>query len=243
MGQMKQPFCSNMMMFKSTISSILFILCMQSKGQNNLQMTFTIGHGNSSWQDDNHFKIAETGATGDTLNVYDVNTHAACPTLMATLNVGYTFNKLNVGISITTQHFFLNEFITDAIYFEGSGTYAPITFSAFNDPQPTHFKFYPFLEFVYLRGYNAELFISASGGTYLTSNMSEDSLEGFHWFVNTSFGLNYTLNKNVIFTIAPTFDYSRFSLDLIDDPDRKDPFFNIWSFYTSFGVKYNFFRD
>lgn len=209
------------------------------KAQNNLQLTFSIGQGNASWQY-SKVQIAETNQTGDTLNLYDLDTHANSPTIVGNINIYYHFNKITTGIGFSAQHLFINEFITEAIYFEASGIYVPITFSFYNHPQPTHFKFYPFIEYALVKNEKFELFTTLTGGTFLTHSITENSNEGFHWFVNMSAGLNYILNEKLTFTISPTFDYSRLNLKVVDNPERKEPYFNIYSFYSTFGVKYNF---
>jgi len=236
---MKLQFCQNHNNMKKTITLLFIILSLGVSAQNNLQLSFTIAHGNSSWQYSN-MQIAETGPTGDTLNLYDIDTHANCPTVIGNVNIGYRFNKLTTGIGFSAQHFFINEFITDAIYSEESNFITPTTFSPYDDPQPTHFKFYPFIEYTFLKENNFELFATMSGGTFLTHSVTENSSEGFHWFVNMSAGLDYILNEKLTFSIAPSFDYSRLNFKLFDEPEREEPYFNISSFYSSFSVKYNF---
>jgi len=209
-------------------STILF-------AQNNVQLSFEFGHGNSNWQY-SKVKIAETSQTGDTLNLYDIDIHGHGPTISGNINLGYHFGLLTLGIGLSVQHFFINELITDAIYFEESGLLMPTIFTPYNNPQPTHFKFYPFIEYTFLKENNLELFTSISGGTFLTHSIAENSNEGFHWFVSISSGLNYTLNKSINFSISPTFDYSRLNFDFF----QNHPYFNIYSFYTSFELSYKF---
>ncbi|HET8964484.1 MAG TPA: hypothetical protein VFM99_11330 [Chitinophagales bacterium] len=207
--------------------------------QNNLQLTFEFGHGTSSWQY-SKVQMAETNQTGDTLNLYDLDIHANGPTIIGNINLGYNFEKLTIGLGFSAQHFFINELISESIYLEESNIYIPTTFSSYNDPQPTHFKFYPFVEYAFMRENNLELFALLSGGTFYTHSVAANSNEGFHWFVNLSGGLNYSLNKSIDFSISPTFDYSRLNFAAFDDTERKAPYLNIYSFYTSFGLTYKF---
>ncbi|MFN0275524.1 MAG: hypothetical protein ACKVPJ_07260 [Chitinophagales bacterium] len=218
-----------------TVLLILVIIPFVSTAQNKFQLSFSVAQGNTSWKY-NNLKIAETDFEGDTLNVYDINTHATSPTILATLKGGYSFNKLTTGIDITVQHYFTDIFITDPIYFEASEFYFPISFSQYNDPQPTHFKISPYVEYALIKGDKFELFTSVAGGSFLTRSMATDSLEGFHWFINLSAGLNYIMNDKLTFSFFPAFDYSRLNFAFLD---KSNPYLNIYSFYTSFGIKYN----
>ncbi len=223
-----------------SIFILLFVLAMQyASSQNNLNIHFSIAQGNSAWK----FKplqIAETNQTGDTANLIDADIHANCPTVTGSINIGYQFNRLHAGIGFTVQHYFLNEFITDAIYFEESNITIPVVFSSYNEPQPTHFKFYPFIEYAIVKEEKFELSVNVSGGTFFTHSVATDSLEGFHWFVNSAFNLQYNLNERLSFSIAPVFDYSRLNSNLFDDPAREEIYINIYSFVTQFGVSYHF---
>ncbi len=224
---------------KNILIIIFAICCLNLAAQNIFQISFSVGQGNASWQYSN-LQLAETNFEGDTVNLYDLNIHATSPTVIANINAGYSFKKIKAGIGFSLQHYFTDVFIADPIYFEESEFYAPITFSTYNDPQPTYFKFYPYIEYAFVKQDNFELYAGVNGGTFLTHSMTEDSLEGFHWFINISSGVNYNLNDKFTFSFAPTFDYSKVNFDFFDDPVRKNPFLNIYSFYFSAGIKYNF---
>ena len=208
--------------------------------QKNYFLSFSIGNGNSVWQL-SKMQIAETNQTGDTLNLYDVDTHANAPSIAGNIGIVYSFGKLSAGLGIGLQHYFINELITDAIYFEESNILAPTSFSSYNNPQPTHVKFSSLFQFKILSNENFSFLSSLKIGTYLTHNITKNTDEGFHWFVTPSFELSYRFNQQLLFNFSSSLDYSRLnpnSKNSINIQDR--PYMNIYSFYNSLGVSYQF---
>jgi hypothetical protein len=203
--------------------------------QQNIHGSFSIGHGNSVWRL-SKMQIAETNQTGDTVHLYDVDTHGNAPTILGGGVLMYSFNRLSIGLGIGIQHYFINELITDAIYFEESNILAPTTFSSYNNPQPTHFKFYPILQYQILSNNEFKFSSIIQAGSFLTHSLADNSSEGVHWFVTTSLELSYIFNQRLQFAFSPSFDYSRLNSKNNNSTDK--PFMNIYSFYNSLGVRY-----
>lgn len=220
----------------------LFYNVNKLSAQNKFGIQFFISHGNTRWQYD-EMQLAETGPSGDTLNMYEIIIHGNSPTLIGNIILDYEVQHITFGFGFSIQHYFINEFITDAIFLEASRIYIPVVTTPYNNPQPTHFKFYPYFEYSIVNTDKFDVFISASGGTFLTRNITVDSLEGARWFVNSALGLKYLLNENWTFVVSPAFDYTRVNFNFLHSMESNTPFLNIYSFYTSIGIKYDLHCD
>lgn len=219
---------------KNNILSVILLCCCGLSAQNNFQIAFSLGNGSAMWKA-SPIEVMYSNIFGEPDTTFILDTHGNCPTIAASLNILYQFNRLKVGAGFTAQHYFLNELITEA-----NGSWQPTLFTATNDPQPTHFKFYPHIEYAFIKQDNFELFAAVECGAFLTHDATQDSIEAFHWFGNAAVGLNYKLNENLFFMFAPTFDYSRFNTILTVNPDDQKVFYNIYSFYFSAGIKCKF---
>jgi len=202
--------------------------------QNNLQISFSLGEGNASWKA-SPIEITYTDIFGEPDTTFVLDTHGNCPTISASINTMYEFNRLKLGLGFTIQHYFLNELITEA-----NGSWQPTLFIATNNPQPTHYKFYPHIEYSFVKQDNFEIFVALEGGTFLTHDGVDNEIETFHWFGNAATGVSFKLNENINFMFAPTFDYSRYNTMLTVNPNKQKIYYNIFSFYFSAGIKYSF---
>lgn len=200
--------------------------------QNIFQLSFSLGQGNASWII-RPLTIPYYDPFGNSDTSFTVYTHGTSPTVTANIIALYTINRFCFGLGFSTQHYFLNELITEANILQ------PTIFNEANNPQPTHFKFYPHIGYAFVKQENFALFLSIAGGMFLARNQIADEIETNRWFLNVGSGLDLSLNENLSFQLAPSFDFSRINTTLVVAQDQK-LFYNIYSFCFTAGIKYNF---
>ncbi len=215
---------------KKSVYFVFYLFLLDSVySQNNFEISLQYASGNSSWL------VKPLKVTlGDT--TIDLISYANCPTFSAQIQTGYNINKHNIGAGFEIQHFFVRDFITQGTPQLG----IPTTFATLANTTPTHFKFSINYGYSILKQEKIEILPQLQLGTFIDDYNSGDTTEGFHWFGNINIQTNYSIANNTQIFFAPGFDYAR--LNTTKDVTINDQriWINIYSFYFSAGVKYNF---
>jgi len=154
--------------------------------QNNFIVTLDYGYGNTIWQAS---PIKST--FGDTTINLIVSGNS--PTFIFQSNLLYNKNKIKFGVGNGLQHIYLRELFVQGIPELG----LPTTVGPLANPTPNHYKFSINFEYSVFQNEKLKINSALKTGTFVDDYNSGDSTEGFHWFSNVNFNVNYKLTKNI----------------------------------------------
>jgi hypothetical protein len=203
-----------------------------SIAQNKSYLSFQYGSGNSQWS----IKPIEMNFTdpfGNVDTTVMLHTTGASPIFSFQATGLYEFKKLQLGIGVNLEHYFLRTLTTDGIPVLG----IPTIVSSIANSTPTHFKFGFLSGYTLLNSNKIQITPFLQFGTFVDDFKNPD--EGFHWFYNINLQFTYDVSNNLILYIAPAYDYSRLNTSKDITTGDQKVWINIYSFQTLFGIKYS----